>query len=642
MRWDDIGRYPSVTAQCAWNEGLIETGLRHYDRAKAAYESARRLFNRMGDTLSALAVDVRLEENERFTGDIANAWSHMSRALRNGVAGPAYIPLSEAGRVAEAAEMPFAALAFYDDGIAAAHTPAEHAHGRLSRAKLLWKLGRQDDARIDLNAATRFANAIGDPTSVAALDGYLTLARSTLIVASRPEEVIQQLDRAVTELAAGGNRREIAQARCLQAKAHIGLRDTASAEQSLQQALAEIQSQREEITTDEERLALIDTTREATEILVGLLFDANRSDDSLLAAESSKARLLLDVFGRNDQRVDAGATARPEAGEAFVEYFVLPDRVLVWSLGPSGTQARAIAVDRRTLEQQIGAWQGALLAGESDRVRSEGKALSDLLLRPIWSEVSSSHRLFFAADGPLQRLPFAALASPSGTTFLVEDREISIVPSLAWLAARRRAPPWPLPLARVVATVPSPNAGDPDPRYMPLPAAEQDARAIAIRFPGSRILTGDEATSSVVAAAAPDADLFHFSGHAVIDARRPARSSLVMTGGQLLRASDIAQWRLQHTSLVVLAACASGAGRSTSDGTASLARAFLVAGSRSAVATLWPIQDDAASELSRHFYDALASGSNAREALRAAQRFMIHSTKSRSQYDWAAFQFIGS
>jgi hypothetical protein len=93
--------------------------------------------------------------------------------------------------------------------------------------------------------------------------------------------------------------------------------------------------------------------------------------------------------------------------------------------------------------------------------------------------------------------------------------------------------------------------------------------------------------------------------------------------------------------LVVLAACSTGAGRPTSDGTASLARAFLLAGSHSAIATLWPIQDDAASELSRRFYAALVSGNTPAEALRSAQRDLIHGPKSRSQFEWAAFQFIG-
>jgi CHAT domain-containing protein len=501
----------------------------------------------MGDSLNAAGVDVRLQENERLTGDIAAAWSHMLRAFRIGAARPGYITQSEAARVAEAAGMPFAALAFYESGISEARTPPELAHGRLCRAKLLWKLGREDDARIELNAAIRSAHTISDTATAAALDPYLTLARSTLVIAARPAEVIRQLEQAVKELEAAHNRREIPQALSLQAKAYLSQGDIVSAEHSLQAALSEIEAQRLNVSTDEERLALTDSTREATEILVGLLFDANRTRDALNAAESSKARLLLDALGRGDAQASVAANPTPGAGEAWIEYFVLPDRLLIWSITARGVQIHAVAVPRKTLERRVDAWVHALTAGDESRVQTDGKALSDLLLEPVWSDVGSAHRVIFAADGTLHRLPFAAFIIPSEARFLVEDREVSTVPSLTWLGTSRNSRWTQSPLPHVVAAVPSPNAVDATDRYSRLPAAEQDARAIAAKFPGTSVLVGHEATPSRVAAAVEDSDLFHFAGHAVIDDRRPSRSALVLADGQLLRASEVAKWRLPHT-----------------------------------------------------------------------------------------------
>jgi len=181
--------------------------------------------------------------------------------------------------------------------------------------------------------------------------------------------------------------------------------------------------------------------------------------------------------------------------------------------------------------------------------------------------------------------------------------------------------------------------GDP---YPDLAASEQEVRAVARQFANTSVLTGDQATPARFATAAAESDVIHFAGHAVVDERRPSRSALVMSGGALLRASEIVQWRLPRTRMVVLAGCSTAAGRSTSEGTASLARAFLLAGSPAVVATLWRVRDEDASEFSRRFYAALAAGESGKQALRAAQQSLLLHSSGIHHYDWAAFQWIGS
>jgi CHAT domain-containing protein len=637
----DIERYPSVIAQCAWNEALIEAGLRHYDRSRAAYEKSRRLFERMGDTMTVASIDVRLEENERLTGDVAAAWMHMSRSLRKGLATPGTIALCEAARVAEAADMPFAALAFYDRGVDAARTNPERVHALLSRAKLLDGIGREDAARIDINAATRFQRSVTDAATSPILESYLTLARSNLKLHTRPEDVVREVDGAIAVMVKAGNYREIARARCLQAKAHLARGDVHSAETSLSAALTEIESQRQQITADEERLALVDTANEATELLVALHFDQHRAEAALADAERSKARLLLDALGRSE----VGPTTtlwHAEANEAVVEYVVLPSRTLIWSITERGVRAHSVSIARRQLEKWIDEWQRALVAGDEETVHGIGSRLTGVLLAPVWLDIANGHKILFVADGPLLRVPFSALPTPSSSTFLIEEREVSTVPSITWLGAMRSLAREEVQRSRVTVAVPSVTSVGGEEEYAYLPSAERDARAIAARLPKTRLLVGDESTAEYFSNLAAESQILHFAGHSVPDKRRPGRSALVMAGGRLLYASDIARWHLPHTNLVVLAACSTGSGSPTSDGAASVARAFLLAGARSTIATLWPIEDESASALTRSLYEGLASGRDAADALRSAQRLLIASPSSHSRYGWAAFQFIGS
>ena len=627
----DLKRFPTVAAQCAWNEGFIESTRRRFDRAEAAFETARSAFERMHDDRAVAAIELRLEENCRGTGDMTAAWLHMLRALRTSAAEPRYISLSEAARIADGAELPFAALALYGSALDVAQAATEQTDGHLARAQLLWRLGR-GAARSELDLATRAFHSIKDRTAAARLEGELTLAQCTLNASTQPSVVVQKLESAIAAFEGTGNRRKIARARLLQAKAHVARRDPAAATRSLDAALTEIESQREQISSDEQRLSLIDTAREATELLVSLLVDQGRTDAALAAVERSKARLLLDAAGAPAQSHGA-EIARPSRDEAFVEYFVLRDRVLLWTITNSGSRWHEVIVDRGALENLVDRFQTALISANERNARAAGAELYDLLLRDAWQEIGGSRHLIIAPDSVLHRVPFAAL-SPDARTHLIDDYDLANVPSFTWLAVQRRARASER-LERVL--VAAPKTGE-EGNFARLTAAENDARIVATRFRGASVLTG-KVTAAAIRAAAVAVDLFHFAGHAVADTRRPDRSALVLSSGELLRASEIARWPLHRARLVVLAACSTGAGPVTTDGTASLARAFLLAGSRSVVATQWAVGDEPSSELTARFYDALASGKSAGEALREAQR----SVKSNSAtYDWAAFQLSGS
>lgn len=91
----------------------------------------------------------------------------------------------------------------------------------------------------------------------------------------------------------------------------------------------------------------------------------------------------------------------------------------------------------------------------------------------------------------------------------------------------------------------------------------------------------------------------------------------------LLTAEDVTGLNLLNTDLVVLSACETGLGNvCTGEGVLGLRRAFMVAGAKTLVMSLWKVNDLATAILMERFYENLLTHKLRRdEALRDAQRY---------------------
>jgi len=106
--------------------------------------------------------------------------------------------------------------------------------------------------------------------------------------------------------------------------------------------------------------------------------------------------------------------------------------------------------------------------------------------------------------------------------------------------------------------------------------------------------------------------------------------------------AEIARLRLRPSSVVVLAGCSTARGeRRASEGVISVAHGFLAAGAPSVIATLWPINDQAASVFFPRLHKRLAEGFSPAEALRQTQLESIRRGDVPASL-WAAVQDIGS
>jgi CHAT domain-containing protein len=74
-----------------------------------------------------------------------------------------------------------------------------------------------------------------------------------------------------------------------------------------------------------------------------------------------------------------------------------------------------------------------------------------------------------------------------------------------------------------------------------------------------------------------------------------------------------------------------------------LARAFLIAGAKSVVASLWDVDDRSTATLMEGFYQHLAKGESIALALRSAQLECINTYGQKARgYLWAGFEVIGN
>ena len=104
----------------------------------------------------------------------------------------------------------------------------------------------------------------------------------------------------------------------------------------------------------------------------------------------------------------------------------------------------------------------------------------------------------------------------------------------------------------------------------------------------------------------------------------------------ILTAEDASGLDLRATDLVVLSACETGLGEvHVGEGVYGLRRAFMLAGAKTLVMSLWRVEDQQAQELMVDFYRRVLAGQSRADALREAQ--LTLKTNYPHPADWGAF-----
>ena len=338
-----------------------------------------------------------------------------------------------------------------------------------------------------------------------------------------------------------------------------------------------------------------------------------------------------------------------EPGQVLLEYLVSADRVMVFVVTPDTLRffETRIAIDN--VASRVRLARDFLANPESPREPPTPAlgSLYDALLRPAErvGALTTAHSVIVVPHGLLTYLPFAALRNDATGRYVVEDHAVSYLPSASALPALRRdRTEWTAGPRGVAAVfVPDPSA---------LRATRDEASAVERGLGGTRVLLGRQATEARLRTALATVPIVHVAGHGVMNAANPMFSRLELARGDGTPEDD---GRLEvHellalpvvSQLVFLSGCETGLGTAWSSAFArgedytTLAQAFLSAGARGIVATLWRVEDQSAAVFARRFYEHLRDRPPV-DALAAAQREMLADPRYRAPYYWAAYSLSG-
>lgn len=372
--------------------------------------------------------------------------------------------------------------------------------------------------------------------------------------------------------------------------------------------------------------------------------------DELAKAEARYQELMDDLRGRLPEwrRVlqvsSAGeiGSALP-ADAAVLEYVVGPASTSLLCITPRALRGTLIPIGGANLTAKVELLRDLIRDAAHDHWRAPAQSLYRELIGPAAAAgwLRGVHQLYVVPHGILHYLPFAALeqASSAGERFLVQQYTLKELPSASLLVTGAA------PAAGTAASLLSVA-----PAHAHLAFAANEAQSVAQLFPGrSTVLAGTSATKDRFTRIAGNYDLLHLATHGYFDRLNPMFSGIQLepAGGDdgTLRVYEILALRL-HARLVTLSACetALAAGFFSDlppgDEFVGLTRAFLSAGSRSVMATLWDVNDRATTRFMVDFYRRIGRADSTL-ALARAQRAMAEQGAYRHPYYWAAFVLNG-
>jgi CHAT domain-containing protein len=655
-----VGSDPTSRGRVLWLLSLWRSRHGQWPEALATRREAIAAYSRVQEAEPAVWLQGVTAEGYGYMGMSGLSWQHRRAVAReiaklrdreqvsNFLAFSAILALAE--------RRPRVAAVLLDEALAipGATSSEEAVPALLWRSRIRLTLGDRQGADEDFVRASTWFTRL-DRQRAVWYGPDLRMLRGLL--SREPADAIAAFSAALDGYRASKERQRLPEVLLARAQAQQrALQDEAASEdlrqaailQDEQQQAGQLQSSR--AATLQERDRLFDER-------VRFALRQGRSDEAFAVAEAARARTLRGTHG--GAAAFAAAVVEPlrladlrsglEPGVTMLFFAALPDQVVQWQIERHRSSVTRLPISPGELERSVSVLETDLAAGAwTDVSREHARRLYVAL---IGSAHLGAGRLVVVPNGALHRVPFAALLEPATERFLVEERSVTVAPSVtAYVIARNheqrlgKAPP----IDALVVGEPQVSS-DLFPGMHRLSGARTEARLVAALYPRRELLLGGAATRSAFVRSLGRRQVVHFAGHMVINRVNPDRSSLLLANdgaveGPILFASDIAALDLGRSRTVVLSGCNAG-GTRTLDGEVpiSLARAFLAAGVPNVVTSLWPVPDQQSVPLVTSFHRQLRNGEPAAVALRSAQLAMLRGPRKdlQSPAIWASYQAYG-
>lgn len=337
-----------------------------------------------------------------------------------------------------------------------------------------------------------------------------------------------------------------------------------------------------------------------------------------------------------------------EPSQALVECFLGQDSIFFFVVTKAGLKTAA-----RKRHPQLKEWVEILSEktennnkpGDIAPVTTAAVHLYEVLIEPVIGYIRGHQRLTIVPDGILAKVPFHLLLKKQvepgiwpeyQKNYLLHDFAISYQYSADMLYYLKTHKKQQEPSRYLLAGTPFANLNDSlegvtpgDPMLSPLQNSTTETEAALAIWPGDKMQTN---TIDEFWRMAPHYRMLHIPTHGKAEFKERKSSWLAFRNPLNPRLYDKLYakeffGKTLNADLTIFSACGSGKGRLRSrEGVMAFAQAAMVAGSESAVVTLWNVKTRQSHEVITHFHRALRAGQPKDVALQTAMKQYLEST----------------
>jgi CHAT domain-containing protein len=425
----------------------------------------------------------------------------------------------------------------------------------------------------------------------------------------------------------------------------------ANAEREFSHSVRTIQAARQSIEDDELRLAFLSGAIDFYDDYINFLMRQGRVESALRVADLTRSQTLAEGLSSTNNVSPANSVGLPPRQLAqnlratLLFYWIGQNHSYLWVITPAKVSTFLLPPKSR-IDPLVKTYRQAILDGRDvlGDDRPAGRELYAMLVAPARNLIRTNSRLILLPAESLCGLNFETLIAPDPQPhFWIEDVTLSTASSLAILSSATQKS---FSEERSLLLVGNPEPANADfPRLM---QASTEMQKISGHFPQTKreVLEGRGATPVAYLASNPGRFTYlHFVAHGTASRTLPLESAVILSkegDSYKLYAREILKHPL-HAQLVTISAC-NGAGTRAyaGEGLVGLSWAFLRAGARHVIASLWEVSDSSSTpQIMDSLYQGLDRGEDPATALRNAKLSLVRSRSGSvfaKPFYWAPFQ----